>query len=149
MHLRPATNQDREQIRELIYAVLKEHGLEPDPAGTDADLADIEETYRNGHFEVLEENGKIVGTWALIPTDIRSGEMRKAYLLPEFRRKGYGKLLLERAITEAKKRGFHRLTLETSSKLRRAIEVIESQGFQPIAGKPHTPRCDRAYELYL
>lgn len=43
--LRPATNSDGAGIRELVFAVLREFGLEPDPEGTDADLTDVESSY--------------------------------------------------------------------------------------------------------
>ena len=53
--LRPATNQDQEAIEALVFGVLAEYGLKPDPDATDADLQDIEHSYiaRGGLFDVL------------------------------------------------------------------------------------------------
>jgi hypothetical protein len=42
--LRPATNADGRQIADLVYTVLREYHLRPDPACTDADLRDIEQS---------------------------------------------------------------------------------------------------------
>jgi hypothetical protein len=54
--IRSATNDDRESVAELVFGVLAEYGLEPDPETTDADLQDIEANYlqRGGLFEVIK-----------------------------------------------------------------------------------------------
>ena len=70
--LRPATNADCQRVADLVYAVLGEYGLQPDPQCTDADLKDIEQSYlkRGGVFYVLEEeDGSIVGSYGLYPTN--------------------------------------------------------------------------------
>ena len=40
--IRPATSADAEAIRGVVFGVLREYGLPPDPRGLDADLADPE-----------------------------------------------------------------------------------------------------------
>jgi len=62
---RTAQNQDIPAIKELIFKILLEFGLQPDPTCTDADLNDIEANYlQNGGAFYLIENtdGKIIGT---------------------------------------------------------------------------------------
>ncbi|MSR42632.1 MAG: hypothetical protein EXS29_01975 [Pedosphaera sp.] len=39
---RPASNGDADAIRAVVFDALREYGLAPNPAGTDADLDDIE-----------------------------------------------------------------------------------------------------------
>ena len=41
--LRLANNKDCGKVTELVYNVLREYGLKPDPAATDVDLKDIEQ----------------------------------------------------------------------------------------------------------
>jgi len=68
--LRCATNADCEPVRNLVFTVLGEYHLKPDPACTDADLRDIEESYfkRGGVFYVLEAKaGPIIGSYGLYP----------------------------------------------------------------------------------
>jgi len=68
--LRRATNADCEQVRNLVFTVLGEYHLKPDPACTDADLRDIEQSYfhRGGVFYSLEEkDGSIIGSYGLYP----------------------------------------------------------------------------------
>ncbi len=94
LRVRPATNADGERVRTLVFAVLEEFGLRPDPAGTDADLEDIEASYtaRGGLFEVLEdEGGRLVGTTGLYRLDAETCELRKMYFLPELRGRGAGR----------------------------------------------------------
>ncbi|MEY4484586.1 MAG: 2-amino-4-hydroxy-6-hydroxymethyldihydropteridine diphosphokinase, partial [Verrucomicrobiota bacterium] len=63
--LRPATNADGEAVREVVFAALREHGIEPSPEDTDLDLYDLEQHYAaiGGSFDVLVENksNQIVG----------------------------------------------------------------------------------------
>ena len=56
LKFRSATNDDRERVEELVFGVLAEFDLKPDPEATDADLADIEANYMNrgGLFDVIE-----------------------------------------------------------------------------------------------
>src|SRR5215831_10062824 len=131
--LRPATNSDRAAIESLVFGVLAEYGLAPDPNGTDADLQDIEAEYRRngGTFDVLvNENGHIVGSVGLHATSASICEIRKMYLASSARGKGMGRRLLEHALAEAKSLGFSRVELETASVLKEAIALYESYGFK-------------------
>ncbi len=150
--LRPATNEDCEAIRSLVYAVLEEYGLKPDPACTDADLDDIERSYfaRGGTFRVLEqEDGSIVGAYGLYPLEDQTCELRKMYLNKACRGQGFGKRLLEDALATARELGFTTMTLETASVLKEAIALYQRYGFVPHPGDHLSPRCDQAYILRL
>ena len=150
--LRPATNADGRQIAELVYTVLREYHLRPDPDGTDADLRDIEQAYlaRGGAFCVLEaQDGRIIGAYGLYPIDARTCELRKMYLRRDDRGKGLGRRLLEHALAEARRLGFTRVTLETASVLTEAIALYESSGFVPYRPEHLSARCDQAYALNL
>jgi hypothetical protein len=46
VRLRPATGNDGPAIQALVFSVLEEYDLAPDPGGTDSDLRDIESTYQ-------------------------------------------------------------------------------------------------------
>ena len=143
---------DREAITDLVYGVLKEYGLQPDPAATDADLDDIERSYfaRGGAFLVLEDqSGSVIGAYGLYPIDNQTCELRKMYLHKSQRGKGLGKLLLDSALTQARELGFTRVTLETASVLKEAIALYESYGFKKYQPDHMSERCDQAYVLEL
>jgi putative acetyltransferase len=157
--IRPATNADRGPVSRLIFSVLAEYGLRPSPDSTDADLADLDAHYikRGGCFDVLVDDDdhagaagtRIVGTVALFRVDDQTCELRKMYLSPADRGRGWGKRLLDHALSQARELGFRRVTLETASVLVEAIALYRSRGFRPFAAERLAPRCDQAYELDL
>ena len=150
--LRPATNADGEQVVDLVYTVLGEYGLQPDPQCTDADLKNIEQSYlrRGGVFCVLEEkDGSIIGSYGLYPMQPGICELRKMYLRRDYRGKGHGRRILEDALTKARQLRFGRITLETASVLKEAIRLYESYGFKPYQPDHLSCRCDQAYALDL
>ena len=150
--LRPANNTDCEDIANLVYGILREYDLKPDPACTDADIKDIEHSYfeRGGTFIVLEaEDGSIIGAYGLYPVDEQTCELRKMYLHKTHRGKGLGKFLLEDALSKARQLGFERMILETASVLKEAIALYKSYGFIEYNPQHISNRCDQAYLLEL
>jgi putative acetyltransferase len=135
-----------------VYSVLGEYGLAPDPGGTDADLADLEDNYwkSGGVFRVvLSPDGSIVGCAGLFRLSSVEAELRKMYLLPAARGRGIGRSLLRHLIADARRLGYRRVVLETASVLTEAIELYRSAGFSPVS-RDHLPaRCDQAWTLSL
>ena len=150
--LRPASNKDCEKIANLVYDVLKEYNLKPDPEATDADLKDIERSYfeRGGTFYVLQEkDGSIIGAYGLYPAEKQTCELRKMYLHSAYRGKGLGKFLLDSALSEARQLGFKMMILETASVLKEAISLYKNYGFIEYQPKHLSSRCDQAFILEL
>ena len=150
--LRLANNKDCRKVTELVYGVLKEYGLKPDPGATDIDLKDIEQSYfkRGGAFYVLEEeDGSIIASYGLYLIDKQTCELRKMYLHSSYRGKGLGKLMLEDALAKARQIGFKKMTLETASVLKEAISLYKSYGFVEYEPEHMSSRCDQAFVLEL
>ena len=150
--IRDATNADEAEIREIVYSVLDEYGLSPDPDGTDADLADLEGNYWKsaGVFHVvLSDDGALVGCAGLLRLSSAEAEVRKMYLLPAARGRGLGRLLLERLVADARRLGYRSLVLETASVLGEAIALYRSAGFSPVSPDHLSARCDQAWKLVL
>ena len=148
MIIRSATNSDAQAVTELVFNVLESYGLQPDPGATDVDLSDIESHYFNngGHFDVLEDaDGKIIGTVGIYAMKGHMCELRKMYLNPDHRGKGYGKMLLDHALAKAKELGFTSMILETASALKEAISLYRKYGFKPYKADHLSCRCDQAY----
>lgn len=149
--MRPAAPADGPAIRRIVFAVLEEYGLTPDPAGADADLDDIQANYldRGGAFHVVVADGAIVGCGGLYPLADGTAEIRKMYLLPAARGHGLGSAMLERLLDDARARGFRRVTLETASVLREAIALYRKRGFVVVEHENRVKRCDLAFALEL
>ena len=151
LKIRLATNADSENIKNLVYSVLQEYSLAPDPQATDRDLDDIEGNYlnNNGYFIVVEDNGRLIACMGLFRVNADTCELRKMYALPVARGKGLGKTLMDRAITQARELGYSRMILETASPLKEAITLYRKYGFTPFQPTHLSCRCDQAFELAL
>jgi len=146
--IRPASNADVASVTKLIYAVLEEYGLQPDPDDTDADLKDLESNFLNngGSFDVLmNSSGQIIGTVGILKLKEQECELRKMYLDPEERGKGNGKLLLEYGLHRAKELGYNRVVLETATVLTEAINLYRKYGFKRFEMENPSSRCDQMY----
>lgn len=149
---RSATGADSAAVRELVFSILAEFGFTPDPAGTDADLDDLERSYlaRGGAFElVLDRHDRLVGCAGLYPTGAKTVELRKMYLRPEARGQGLGRRLLAHVMEVARELEFDVMELQTASVLDRAIAMYRQAGFQPYEPAERVPRCDIALRLAL
>lgn len=78
------------------------------------------------------EDGKLAGCGALKELDNKHGEVKSMKTSPNHLRKGVARKLLIHIIAEAKKRGYHQLSLETGSMdaFLPAKKLYESLGFQ-------------------
>ncbi|MEM7600685.1 MAG: GNAT family N-acetyltransferase [Verrucomicrobiota bacterium] len=147
MKIRPANNDDRESIEALIFPILRSYGLEPSEGNTDADLQDIERHYfgSGGRFDVLvNEDDVILGTVAICQTTSALCELRKMYLASSLRRQGWGKRLLDHALSVAREMGYTKIWLETAHTLTNAHALYLRNGFQPFDGPHCSSRCDFA-----
>lgn len=150
--IRRATVADTAEARELVFAVLAEYGLRPEPDGTDADLRDLETGFLRdgGMFDVAADpDGRLAGCCGLKVLADGRLELRKMYVRRDRRGQGLGRRLLDRALAWARARGYPRVELETASVLKEAIALYEKSGFAPRPGKVDTCRCDRAYVIEL
>ena|SRR2546423_4130630 len=148
--IRTASNDDQERITALVFNVLAEYGLQGDLESTDADLQDIEGNYLStgGMFEVIEDGqGNLLGSVGLYPLDRETCELRKMYFTARIRGRGLGRYILERTIDQARKLGFKRIVLETSSRLEAANRLYTKFGFRLVPSDHLASRCDQAYSL--
>ena len=151
-HFRPAVNADRDTVEGLVFGVLAEYGLSPDPSGTDSDLHDILSAYTSsgGAFDLLvDDSGRVVGSVGLFRVSVSTCELRKMYLLRSVRGQGLGQRMLQHALLRAEQLSFTRVVLETASVLREAVALYEKYGFRPYEAEHLAPRCDVAYCLQL
>ena len=152
MLIRGAQPGDEAAVQELVFSVLGEYGLKPDPGGTDADLKDLQAFYinRGGVFCVITDaDGCIVGCGGLLPVGNGDVELRKMYVLPQARGKGIGRRLLEDLINTARKQGHARMLLDTASVLKEAIALYRNRGFEPYENEHRARRCDQSLVLAL
>jgi putative acetyltransferase len=95
-------------------------------------LSDVFANENSAYF-VLEINGEVAGGAGFYPTNDLppdTCELVKMYLAKKFRRKGFGEMLLQKCLEEAKKSGYKKMYLESMPELVNALPMYEKNGFQ-------------------
>ncbi len=147
---RIVSNQDATKVKEVIFRVLTEYGLPVDPCKTDSDLDQPATFYEKGFFGVIENDvNEIVGTFGLLEHKNDEIEIRKMYLLPQYRGKGIGKFMMNFLLQKSKELGYPKVVLETASQLKEAVMMYEKYGFKIDDSGPETERCDLMYFLKI
>ncbi|MGH7391578.1 MAG: GNAT family N-acetyltransferase [Candidatus Rokuibacteriota bacterium] len=132
----------------LIGAVYAEYGMTFEPEDWDRDLRDIAGHYGDtgGAFWVLLDDGRVVGTVAMVPLDPVTVEMKRVYLHPDYRGRGLGRALLEHAMGWAAAAGHRAVVAWSDVRLIHAHPVYDRLGFHRI-GERTVDDADRSHEI--
>jgi N-acetylglutamate synthase-like GNAT family acetyltransferase len=87
---------------------------------------------KGGAIYFVVENGLPIGTVALMYNKYNELEFTKMAVDTKMQGKGYGKLLMNHCIDEARKMGASELILYSNTKLNPAIELYRTSGFVEI-----------------
>ena len=98
MEIRPFRPEDQPAAQALILAGLAAHWGWLDPT-LNPDLEDIAASYGHGLFLVQYDEGRLVGTGAVVPEGAGVGRIVRMSVDRGERRKGYGRALLQALIT--------------------------------------------------
>lgn len=134
MEVRSLRKEDTEAAKELILSVLTKEYPFDKSAYSDSDLYDLKDTYSGSResFFVLEDGGKIVGTTGIKEDSEKTALLRRVFVDPAHRRKGYGALLIDEALTFCKKKNYSNIAFRTTSRMTQAIELCKKKGFKQI-----------------
>jgi putative acetyltransferase len=86
----------------------------------------------HGVFVVAWVYGTAVGCGGVRRYDATTGEIKRMYVLPESRRRGISRVVLEELEARARAIGYSRLVLETGTRQPEAIALYESAGYEAI-----------------
>ncbi len=142
MNIRRATSRDLGTLAELRIGMFRDMGVQYEPHLDDLDAAMrpwMETAFAEDRLVglIAEEDGVVVGglqvAWLVGPPSRVNPSGRTAYLfglrvLPEYRRRGIARKLLEQAIELARDNGVRMITLQASEQGRL---VYERLGFEP------------------
>ena len=109
--------------------------------GVDLSFQDFEHEVKDLPGEYSEPNGCIllayldstlVGCVGLRPLSSVVCEMKRMYVRPKFRGQGMGRVLAEAVITEARRRGYRKIRLDSLPTMREGQALYRSLGFTEI-----------------
>jgi putative acetyltransferase len=83
----------------------------------------------NGSLITAYYNEQLIGCVALQQKNATTCEMKRLYVLPEYRKLGAGKLLAIAIIEQAKKLGYTTMVLDTLERLTSALQLYQQLGF--------------------
>lgn len=131
--------RDNKEIANLIRSVFREFDIaRPGTVYFDPTTDDLFTLFQRpgSEYWIAEDEGIIIGGCGVFSTQglpEGCGELVKLYLLPDHRKKGIGRLLMEKTFESARKFGYKQLYLESLPELSRAISLYEKAGFRMIS----------------
>ena len=104
-----------------------------------------------GIYYLIQVKGKIGGMGALRKLKKDVGEIKRMYIKPEYRKKGYGKAMLNQLLKKGIEFGFSTIRLDTGKFMDAAQYVYHSAGFQEREKYPETevPPQFQPFWLYM
>ncbi len=115
------------QLFAFLEQCLPESGRTLDINGRHSFYKNIDNCFKA--FWCMFDEGKIIGAVAIKEMDKCCCELKSLYLLERYHGKGYGKSLLQRAITYAKEIGYEKIYLDSLSTSIKAIALYRKAGF--------------------
>lgn len=135
----PTSRTIRKQIISMIEEIQKIEFSIPVTKEMNLGILKAEEEYhynRSYNFwYAVNDEGKVVGSIGLKRIDDRTGEIKKLFVVKEYRGKGVAQKLMDTLLKAASKHHFDRLYLGTVSKLEAAHRFYEKYGFSEISKK--------------
>ena len=100
----------------------------------EAEIRDLELKYGppGGRLYLARCGGEAVGCIALRRLDEHRGELKRLYVRPAYRGRGFATTLVRRIIQDAREAGYTQLLLDTEPFLKAALRLYRSFGFYEI-----------------
>jgi len=132
MQIRELIGSDNISAQTLIFDILgSEFQVDRNLFINELDLKDIKKSYQNEGetFFVAEDGNKIVGTIGVKKEADDTALIRRLFVHPEYRKKGYGHTLLLKALDFCKMYGYKKVEFRGTSRMVSAIALCKRCGF--------------------
>ena len=134
MQIRTFKQKDGDGVKDLIVSILSKEYPFDKSVYENSDLSDIMDAYGGKHdkFFVLESEGRILGTVGIKEDSRDTALVRRLFIDPACRRRGYGTLLLDKAIRHCKSNDFKHIVFRTTGRMAQAINLMKKMEFRQI-----------------
>lgn len=134
MKIRHFNLKDKDQVKKLVTDILKNEFDMDQKAYPHSDLESIPKVYggKNEAFFVGEENEKIIGTVAIKAESKKVAILRRLFINPDRRGKGYGLALIDKALDFCRECGYHEVIFHSSARMKAAIGLCLKRGFKEV-----------------
>ena len=127
---------DTEIIKELFIEYSHIEGAESCFVSFDKELDDLAGFYAGGALLAGYEDDSPVSCIAVRKIDDKVCEAKRLYIKPEFRGKGYARIMLNAMLDKAKDLGFEKVTFTTKpSVMQIGYGLYKRMGFEEVAEK--------------
>lgn len=130
---------DNEIAKKLIreYSTIK--GAEQCFVSLDKELADLDTYYRGGAFVIGYEDDNPIATVAIRKIDDNTCELKRLYIRPDYRGRGYSRLLVDAILDRARALGFQEVRLTTKPAVMPvAYGYYKRRGFEELGNDEGT-----------
>lgn len=124
-----------EEVRGLFLEYAQSLGFSLCFQSFDEELKNLPGDYAppSGRLLLLRHHSRAAGCVALHRLQEKICEMKRLYVRPDARGHGYGRVLVERVISAARRIGYERMRLDTvPSSMKDAVELYQRMGFKEI-----------------
>ena len=155
--IREFTNNDSNSVFFLILDIVdKEFNIKVDLNGLDSDLVCLGEYYNQNkggclYVAEIKDGNKIIGTAAIrnLKQFLSACELKRMFVSKEYRKLGIGQGLLEVTLDFARKVGYSKIFLYSSSDLIAARNLYLKNGFVDIQRYNDDYRADVFMQRHL
>ena len=140
--------KDRGNVREMFWEYLQwANARVKQEYEIDVDIETLQEQSMreldkfappDGRLLLAEQGGQVAGLACLRKIKPDVGEIKRMYVRPAFRRKGIGRALARRLISEAREIGYASVRLDSTRFMKAAHALYRSLGFREIEPYPES-----------
>lgn len=132
MPIRKFKEKDATAVKELVNSILfKEFPLSSKAYQID-DVDSISKAYNGPKdvFYIMEEAGRVVGTAGVKEDTKQIALLRRVYVHPSCRGKGFGSMLMSSAIDFCRQNGYRQVVFRSTNQMQGAINMVMRKGFK-------------------
>ncbi len=137
-----------DEVKRLIELYMSELDRNLDFQDINDELVHLQQKYAEPKGKLLvalNEKKQVIGCVAFHSFDKNKCEMKRLFVLPQYRSKKVGERLVQSIIESAQKVGYEEMILDTIQPLKSAIGLYKKFGFKEIQPYYNNPMKDVVY----